>query len=543
MQHLLPLHLFRHLVINYKTRLSLLLFLFCFQSSHAMHPPPETAPAHKTGSKELTVTNSLPGEKNMSYDLDARSALGVTATLTEHYLKHALTALRLIAATPATRSGIWPEIRPALLTLTEAIPGAALYIEPDGNYYSVERGYTGLNLSDRDYFDRLFRGQEVHGSLIYSRSTGKQSVFMAVPVIEQENVTGAVALSVFLEDFQQLITESLDLPPDYLWYVIDEEASTVLHPRSDFVFMNPAEQGSPSLKQAVETIISNDHGYTSYVFAGRNTHVLFTKLDFNNWRVILGKIGEKVEDDYMPKAYEILNSIKNVISKQLKEMDQNLHEAVSTFNGSFPPEHTARNTFRQIYKENPFVVNCALIDVDGVMVYLEPYDFHPSEGQDIRDQENFFAMQKNRAPMLSSSFWATEGFDAVSLHHPILDQDGNFHGSVNLLIRPEVMVEELVTPYIAETIYDPWVMEPEGRIIFDKALDGTGRMLFLDYRFDEKRTLLELGDQITEQRAGQGDYIFTDPETQAKVIKMAIWDTVELHNTQWRVILSYPPYD
>lgn len=543
MKNLLQHHEFSHFAINYKVILSLLLFLFCFHDIQAMHPPSDAAMEPSPELKELPVTNQIPDAGPMAYDLDARAALGVTATLIEHYLKHALTSLRLIAATPATRSGIWPEIRPALLTLRDAIPGAALYIEPDGNYYSVEHGYTGLNLSDRDYFNKLFEGQEVHGSLIYSRSTGKQSVLLAVPVIEQEEVTGAVALSVFLHDFQQLITESLNLPPDYIWYAIDEEANTVLHPRTDFVFMNPAEQGSPSLKLAVETIISNDQGYTSYVFAGRNTHVLFTKLDFNHWRVILGKVGEKTDDAHMPEAYEILDSLKYSISKQLKEMDQNLHQAVTSFNGSFPPEHIARNAFRQLYQENPFVINCALIDIDGVMVHLEPFDFHPSEGQDIRDQESFYAMQKNKAPMLSNSFWAPEGFDAVSLHHPIIDQEGNFHGSVNLLIRPEIMVEELATPYVAETIYDPWVMEPEGRIIFDKAFDGTGKMLFLDYRFDEQRTLLELGDQITEQKAGQGDYIFIDPETQEKVIKMAIWDTVELHETQWRVILSYPPYD
>lgn len=478
-----------------------------------------------------------------SFDLDARAAMGVTASLIEQYLHHALTSLRLIAAAPATRSGIWPEIRPAMVTLCQAIPGAALYIEADGNYYSVERGYTGLNLSDRDYFEDLFNGHEIHGSLIYSRSTGKQSVLMAVPVIDEGEVTGAVALSIFLDDFQQLISESLSLPDGYLWYVIDENASTVLHPRRDFVFMNPAEQGSPSLRLAIENILAGREGYTTYVFAGRNTCILYTTLNFNNWRLIFGKIGEPVEDMYMPKAYDILDRITLTVRQQIQEMDRSLQNVVLSFGESIPAEHIVRNTFRQLYRENPFIVKLALINRQGMMMHVEPSDYVRSEGTFVADQESFFMIQKTNAPVMSSSYLAVEGFDAVNLTHPIIDNQGNFQGAVKLLIRPDVMIEELVTPYVAETIYDPWIIEPEGRIIFDKAKGGTGRMLFLDYRYEEQQTLLELGDKISDNQSGRGDYIFIDPQTQRRLVKMAIWDTFALHSAEWRIILSYPPYD
>ena len=477
------------------------------------------------------------------YDPGAQAALGVTARLIDQYLRHALTSLRLIAGSPATRSGIWPEIRPALQTLCSTIPGAALYIESDGGYYSVERGYTGLNLSDREYFGKLFNGQEIHGELIYSRSTGKQSVIIAVPVFEGNEVTGAVALSVFLEDMQKLISESLNLPPSFLWYVINEEAYTVLHPRADFVFMNPAQQGGPSLSDAVELITTRQQGYTSYVFAGRNTHILFTSIPFNNWRVILGKIGDPVEDDISPEAVEVLERFKSSLNAQLREMDMNLSQAVAGFGGRFPSENIVRSAFRKIYENNPFVISCALVNTEGVMVYLEPAEFYPSQGKNIRDQENFYQMQKNKKPMLSNSFLALEGFDAVSLQHPIIDQMGRLHGSVSLLIRPEVMVEELATPFVVETPFEPWIMEPDGRIIFDKAFDGTGRMLFLDYRSMDTQSLLELGNQIANKRSGKGDFVYIHPHTEERTIKMAVWDTVRLHDAEWRVIISYTPYD
>ncbi len=502
------------------------------------------APLHGSAKGSDTLNDQDAHTANpLIYDTGAQAALGATATLIDQYLQHALTSLRLIAASPATRSGIWPEIRPSLETLCRAIPGAALYIEPDGGYYSVDQGYTGLNLADREYFGKLFGGQEVHGSLIYSRSTGKQSVIIAVPVFEGREVTGAVALSVFLEDFQKLVSESLKLPDNFLWYVIDEKAYTVLHPRADFVFMNPALQGGPSLSKAVEDITARKSGQTSYVFGGRNTHILFTSVPFNNWRVILGKIGDPVQEDISPEALEVLNMFSTRIETQLREMDNNLRQAVSGFGGRFPSENAARNAFRKIYEDNPFVISCALINPEGVIIYIEPSEFYPSQGKNIRDQENYFQMQKSKIPMLSSSFLAIEGFDAVSLQHPILDQMGGFHGSVSLLIRPEVMIEELATPFVAETPFQPWIMEPEGRIIFDKAFDGTGRMLFLDYRTAETHSLLELGEKIANQPAGKSDYVHIQPYSEERTIKMALWDTIRLHGTEWRIIISYNPYD
>ncbi len=549
----------QHKEVQKKNHLNLrviLLLIFCFQwipLSHAGLSSTENENKAPTGifegfsapGKEVDTTvhaDQWPDNDPMTYDIDARAALGTASALIDRYLQHALTSLRLIAGSPATRSGIWPEIRPGLITLRDAIPGAALYIEPDGGYYSVDDGYTGLNLSDREYFSSLFSGEEIHGSLIYSRSTGKQSVLMAVPVFEGEEITGAVAISIFLDEFQQLISNALNLDDDYLWYVLDEEGTTVLHPRTDFVFMNPTEEGSPSLRHAVETMKAHSHGYTSYIFAGRNTHILFSQVPFNNWRVILGKIGERSDDHYMPEASEILENLRQTFSEELRRMDRQLDDAVTSFNGQIPPEHVARDTFRRLYQDNPYIVTCALIDTDGVLVYVEPSEFHPSEGAHIRDQENYFLMQKNRAPMLSNSFLSVEGFDAVSLQHPIIDDDGAFHGSVSLLIRPDVMIEELATPYIAETMYEPWIMEPEGRIIFDKAFEGTGRMLFLDYRYEELQSLLELGDAIAGNPSGTGDYVYQDPESDQRMVRMAVWDTIRLHDARWRLIISYAPY-
>ncbi len=259
--------------------------------------------------------------------------------------------------------------------------------------------------------------------------------------------------------------------------------------------------------------------------------------------MVLGKIGEQIEDEYMPEAYEILTNLHKSISSKLREMDQSLDETVNSYDGRIPPEHIVRNSFRRLYETNPYVVNCALVDKDGNILFAEPSDFHNTEGHNIRDHESFFVMQKNRAPMLSSSYIATEGFDAVSLQHPIIDQNGTYHGSVNLLLRPDVMIEEIIAPIVAETLYEPWFMEPDGRIIFDKTFDGTGRMLFLDYRFEEMKDLLALGDKISDNNSGKSDYVFVDQKNNESVVKMAVWDTITLHNRQWRVIVSYTPYD
>jgi hypothetical protein len=90
---------------------------------------------------------------------------------------------------------------PLLMIFIESYEGLAICIEANGNHYTVQRDWTGLNLSDRGYFPILQSGHEVSGYRVMSRSTGNRSIVFGVPVIEDGVVTSFVGLSGFFDSW------------------------------------------------------------------------------------------------------------------------------------------------------------------------------------------------------------------------------------------------------------------------------------------------------------------------------------------------------
>ncbi|MBN1276546.1 MAG: hypothetical protein JXA35_03570, partial [Deltaproteobacteria bacterium] len=91
--------------------------------------------------------------------------------------------------------------------------------------------------------------------------------------------------------------------------------------------------------------------------------------------------------------------------------------------------------------------------------------------------------------------------------------------------------------------FELWIMQTDGQIIYDQDSTEIGRMLFSDSLYAEYETLLKLGKIIAAEKSGVGQYIFEAPGSTEKVIKVATWDTVKLHEREWRVILCFRPYE
>jgi len=86
-------------------------------------------------------------------------------------------------------------------------------------------------------------------------------------------------------------------------------------------------------------------------------------------------------------------------------------------------------------------------------------------------------------------------------------------------------------------------MQPDGMIIYDDDKGEIGRMLFSDPIYADYGNLLKLSEKIVAAPAGEGSYIYLAPESNEKAIKNAIWQSVRLHNSEWRVVLAYRPYE
>ena len=190
----------------------------------------------------------------------AKTTLNAGAHYLDKVFAHALSSLELVASTPEAMRGDWKGIKPYLQKLKQDLPGIYYYVQPDGNYYSVAMDYTNLNLKNRPYFQSLFAGKPVMGFPIYSRSSGEKSATVAVPIMVNDKVTGALGISIFLEELAKELNQVIAIPRNYTWFALNAEATDMLDSDSDFIFMNPLKQGGPSMREAIPKALARNSG-------------------------------------------------------------------------------------------------------------------------------------------------------------------------------------------------------------------------------------------------------------------------------------------
>lgn len=474
-------------------------------------------------------------------EVGPETTLNAAAHRLDGFFTHTQAALELIATTPEARRGDWPGIKAYLRRLATDLPGVYFFVLPDGNYYSVDLDYTRLNLANRPYFASLFAGQPVRGFPIYSRSSGKKSALMAVPITVDGKVTGALGASIFLDELHARLNRELALPPGYTWFVLDAEGNTMLDRDIDFIFMNALKQGGDSLRAAVAEALRHDSGRIQYEIEGiRHGHYRrLASLDW--WMVLVQREGGAFTAP--PRLALSLDRFIPDLQGALDGIDASLARLTAARRVGVDNDAEVRALLGALLAENPAVIEAALVDRRGVLRQIEPGDYRNFENTDISDQAHVVAMRQNPAPVFSAGFRAVEGFLAVDLARP-LHQDGEFVASVSALIRPELLVAPLVRRSVIPADHELWIMQPEdGMIIYDQDQDEIGRLLFGDPAYAGYHALLGLGHRIARHDSGEGSYIFVAPAGGEKVIKKAVWQTVRLHGREWRVVLAYRPYE
>lgn len=468
-------------------------------------------------------------------------ALNAAARYVDSIFANALASLELIASTPEAKSRDWNGIRRYLKQVEAGLPGAYFFILPDGNYYSVALDFTNLSLSDRTYFKSLLAGNTVRGFPIYSRSSGKRSALMAVPIVKDNQVIGALGASIFLDELHARLNRDFALPPDYLWYVLNADGLTMLHTNGDFIFMDALTQGSQSLREAATEALKSASGKMQYDLGGVR-HARYLKLPSLDWWMVLAK-AEGQETKAPPRLSLSLDRFVQDLQSRLNRIDASLAEWIEKGTPSIEKEGGIRKLLSAFYNANPDVLDASFVDDKGILRQIEPPEYKNLENADIGKREHVIAMLKTRKPVLSAGFSSFEGFLAVDLSRPVFDERQNFIGSISAFMRPELLIVPLLKRSVVPADHELWIMQTDGKIIFDQDREEIGRMLFSDPLYSNYASLLDLGRKIAAAPTGKGSYIFLAPGTQNKVIKNMVWQTVSLHGREWRVVLAYRPYE
>lgn len=219
---------------------------------------------------------------------EGKSLLSAFVSYTDLRIASVQKTLEVIASTKEARGGSWDEMKSLLGEYQRLEDGLIVwYVKPDGTYYTAEKGLIEEKLSDREYFPDLMAGKTVKGALVVSRSTGRRSAVIAVPMKDGDKVTGAVGASVFLDELSEKIGSVLDLQEDSAFFALAPGGLTTLHRKTDRHFLDPRVLGSETLKKAAEEMLSSDSGEVRYEFDNEQKKALYRTSPLTGWKFAL----------------------------------------------------------------------------------------------------------------------------------------------------------------------------------------------------------------------------------------------------------------
>ncbi len=440
-----------------------------------------------------------------------------------------LSMLQIAAETPEAKNGNWPGIRPYLEKAAGRAPGVYFYVLPDGNYYSLDKNFTNLNLSSRGYFRTLFEGTPVKGYEVYSRSTGRKSAVMAAPITAGGKVVGALGASIFLDDLHSRLNAQLNLPEDYTWFVVNRDGVVILDSDEDFMFMNALTQGGDSLKRAILESLKGERGHIRYEIGGNVRDAEYRKLPSLEWWMILAK-----KEQSPGKAQITLTDFVPKLQESLDAIDYKTRNLLSNAKLDWDHQGEIRKTLKSALEASSLIFEAVYVNEKGFIRYIEPPEYVNHEGSDIHTQEHEVEVIGRQVPVFSSSFQAVEGFPAVVIAYPVRDETGKFRGSLNILIRPKLMLQSLLKEVKMPADQELWVMQKDGTLIYVKDSRDIAKNLFTDPDFRKNESLLKLAHGIAATPNGVGDYVH------GHALRAASWGTVSLYGREWRVVLERP---
>lgn len=219
---------------------------------------------------------------------EAQSLLSAFLSYTDLRLGSVQDCLEILASTAEVKSGRWQEMKGLLAGYQKPEGGLVVwFVLPDGTYYTVDKGLMDVKLSDRSYFPEVMAGRKISGALVVSRSTGKRSAVIAVPVHKEGKVIGAVGATVFLDVLSEQLNSALALPQGMGFFALAPDGLTVLHAKKDRHFLDPRELGSDSLKKAANEMLAKKLGEVAYEFDNVVKKAIYQSSPLTQWRFVI----------------------------------------------------------------------------------------------------------------------------------------------------------------------------------------------------------------------------------------------------------------
>ncbi|MCX5855535.1 MAG: cache domain-containing protein [Deltaproteobacteria bacterium] len=234
---------------------------------------------------------------------------------------------------------------------------------------------------------------------------------------------------------------------------------------------------------------------------------------------------------------DVLNSVKTAIDSSLKKIDGRLIMASKKAALSGIKGRKTGQALLGLCRSVPGSIDCATVDLSGRMVTVMPAKYKKYKGTDISGQEQVIRLQKTGKPVFSHVFRSVEGIDAVDIEYPVYLKNKKLAGAVSLLLSSEAFLASVIVPALNGLPHEAWLMQKDGRILYDKDSKQIGLMLFEDPLYRPYENLLAAGRKIAGDKKGAGSYEFLAVGKRGTVRRNIVWDTVVLYGVEWRLVV------
>ncbi|MFA5078949.1 MAG: hypothetical protein WC541_05630 [Dehalococcoidia bacterium] len=232
-------------------------------------------------------------------------------------------------------------------------------------------------------------------------------------------------------------------------------------------------------------------------------------------------------DEAQTKA--AVEKIRVATQAELDKLDADVADAALKLKSTGLSGDGATQILEGLCARYPYLVDCSTVDTSGKVVTMAPDAYRRYEGANIETQDV-------KSPVLSPYMMTTEGISAVSLMRPVLDQEGKQIGIIDALFTPEALLTGTVAPVLKETGLAMNVLQTDGITIYDLPKSDTGKNLLTDAEYKPYTDLVALGSRFVSEESGSGTYSFPSHETAQPTKKLAVWASIKLHGTAWRMI-------
>lgn len=240
-------------------------------------------------------------------------------------------------------------------------------------------------------------------------------------------------------------------------------------------------------------------------------------------------------DEIMP----MVKKVKVKMSAALDAIDKDLSSAAKKLAAIDRSGTEARKILASLCEGRPYAYACSIVDPSGKLVTVEPERFKSYEGADISAEPQVDELLRVRKPVVSPVFTALDGTKKIDFEYPIVTAKGEFAGAVSLLVDHQELFREVLAPLVDGQPIKIWAMQPDGIVLYDDDPAQINKNVFRDPLFTGFVDLVSFCRTVSDFPSGGGSYTFymKGLEDQTVVKKYAVWDTVGLHGTTWRVVV------